>query len=351
LTGWRDLDDVRQPLPLDDWTADRLLAGMVDPDDAPPGYTGLARALGQARGPVEAGDLAGRELIVAAVTAAVADASPPTISTLPRRKSMLAKMFGTKLAAATLTTALLATGAAAATGSLPGPVQDAVSDVADRVGVTLPVGDAEDATPASSQGKDAHETRDGRADERDAAKAARAETEAEDGDGGDASDPATDLPLAPEVVDPQAENGIPTSLQGQHAHEVRDMRHSDDPAVAEGWKALRDSYHPEKNDSDPAGDEDDGTPASEQGTEAHAERDARLAENDTAKAARDDEKAQRPADEGDEAGDADEADDDADEADEDDSDDDADEDEDGKGDDDSDDDADEDDDAPADPAV
>ncbi|MGH2670969.1 MAG: hypothetical protein ACRDH5_17965, partial [bacterium] len=97
MTDRRDLDGVRQPLPLDDWTADRLLAGLVDPDDAPPGYAGLARALTGAHGPAEAGDLAGRERIVAAVAAAVADASPPTtVSTSPRRRPMISRLLGPK---------------------------------------------------------------------------------------------------------------------------------------------------------------------------------------------------------------------------------------------------------------
>jgi hypothetical protein len=244
MTGWRDLDVVRQPLPLDDWTADRLLAGMVDPDDAPPGYAGLARTLGQARGPVEAGELSGRELIVAAVTAAVADVSPPiTVSTSPRRKSMFTRLFGTKLAAATLTTALLASGAAAATGSLPGPVQDVVSDVADRVRVALPVGDAEEETPASQEGRDAHAARDIRHLERDAAKAA-AELIKEDKKTAKESAEAGEAETGGE----QPGKVTPVSEGGQNAHKVRDER----DALKGEHRAGEDAAAADEHDADKA---------------------------------------------------------------------------------------------------
>ncbi|MDQ3945065.1 MAG: hypothetical protein M3357_07955 [Actinomycetota bacterium] len=287
MTGWRDLDVVRQPLPLDDWTADRLLAGMVDPDDAPPGYAGLARALGQARGPVEAGELSGRELIVAAVTAAVADVSPPTtVSTSPRRKSMFTRLFGTKLAAATLTTALLATGAAAATGSLPGPVRDAVSGVADVVGVTLP--------DAASDTAELHV-----ADE--AERAARKAAHQADLADQKAQKAAEKILHQGEVDARQAENGAevveeqgtPASDEGVFAHRIRDLRHEG----AENWKAERDT----RKSQDPAGDdtqldEDKDTPASTEGAEAHARRDTHLGTVAAQKAERDALKAERPAD-------------------------------------------------------
>jgi len=312
MTGWRDLDDMRQPLPLDDWTADRLLAGLVEPDDAPPGYAGLARVLGQARGPVEAGELAGLELIVAAVTAAVADASPPTISTSPRRKSMFSKLLGAKLAAATMTTALLATGAAAATGSLPAPAQAVVSDAADAVGVHVPDAADQEARTAEREAAKA---------ERDADRAARKAAHEADVAEREAGEDAGDAPVVTghdEDVS-GAEHGIgkgdPQSQAGNVAHDRRDTHL--------GQVAERQADH----GTDPAG-EDDGTPAASQADEARAQREARLGLLEEQKAARDAEKAQRPADEGDEA--ADEADDESDadeDADEDESEEDEDEDE------------------------
>jgi len=42
---WRDLESEMQRLPLDTDTADRLLAGSVAPEDAPPGYARVATLL------------------------------------------------------------------------------------------------------------------------------------------------------------------------------------------------------------------------------------------------------------------------------------------------------------------
>jgi hypothetical protein len=51
--------------PLDDNTAERLVAGRLGPDDAPPGYAGVARVLQAAAGPADPGELAGREAALA----------------------------------------------------------------------------------------------------------------------------------------------------------------------------------------------------------------------------------------------------------------------------------------------
>jgi hypothetical protein len=51
--------------PLDDDTAERLVAGRVGPDDAPPGYAGVASVLQAAAGPAEPEELAGREAALA----------------------------------------------------------------------------------------------------------------------------------------------------------------------------------------------------------------------------------------------------------------------------------------------
>ena len=51
--------------PLDDDTAERLVAGRVGPDDAPPGYAGVAGVLQAAAGPAGPAELAGREAALA----------------------------------------------------------------------------------------------------------------------------------------------------------------------------------------------------------------------------------------------------------------------------------------------
>jgi hypothetical protein len=64
-------DDHLQPLvpepmvPLDDDTAERLLAGHLHPEDAPPGYAEVARVLQAAAGPPAREELAGEEAALA----------------------------------------------------------------------------------------------------------------------------------------------------------------------------------------------------------------------------------------------------------------------------------------------
>jgi hypothetical protein len=69
-------DDHLQPLvpkpmvPLDDDTAERLLAGRLHPEDAPPGYAEVARVLQAAAGPPAREELAGEEDALAGFRAA-----------------------------------------------------------------------------------------------------------------------------------------------------------------------------------------------------------------------------------------------------------------------------------------
>jgi len=107
------------PLVLDADTAERLLDGRVDPADAPPGYGPVAGLLAAAAAPASAAELAGQQLAVAAAFAAAAHPSHTT-----RRSSMLSTLLRAKVVAA-LATATIASGgvAAAATGTLPAPVQ------------------------------------------------------------------------------------------------------------------------------------------------------------------------------------------------------------------------------------
>jgi hypothetical protein len=53
-------------VPLDAGTAERLLSGRLDPDDAPPGYAEVARLLQAAATPPEPGDLTGQAAAMAA---------------------------------------------------------------------------------------------------------------------------------------------------------------------------------------------------------------------------------------------------------------------------------------------
>jgi hypothetical protein len=66
------LDPMVPPpmVPLDDDTAERLLAGRLHPEDAPPGYAEVARVLRAAAAPPSPEELAGREAALAGFRAA-----------------------------------------------------------------------------------------------------------------------------------------------------------------------------------------------------------------------------------------------------------------------------------------
>jgi hypothetical protein len=136
---------------LDEDTASRLLQGVVHPDDAPPGYAAVAGLLHSAAqlplGPVDEDAAA---TTVSAMVEVIRDATPaPEIS---RRKSMLGKLLAGKALAAVAVVGLTATGAAAATGSLPDQAQAVVSDAAGHVGVNI---------PHPNHGKSKHHRQDG----------------------------------------------------------------------------------------------------------------------------------------------------------------------------------------------
>jgi hypothetical protein len=125
---------VQDPPPSDDWfsdvrttrldpnTEDRLLAGAVQPDDAPPGYASVAELLQTARSGAttepHAQDAA-VDAMRAAVLTSLESASSATLRTDGRRK-MVSKTLTAKAAAAAAVVLLGAGSAAAATGALPG---------------------------------------------------------------------------------------------------------------------------------------------------------------------------------------------------------------------------------------
>ena len=122
---------------LDEDSASRLLQGLVQPDDAPPGYGAVAGLLNSAAqlpmGPV---DEDAATATVSAMVEVIRDATPaPQLS---RRNAMLGKLLAGKALAAVAVIGLTATGAAAATGTLPDQAQAVVSDAAGHVGVNIP---------------------------------------------------------------------------------------------------------------------------------------------------------------------------------------------------------------------
>jgi hypothetical protein len=116
---------------LDDDTAERLLDGALEGDDAPPDLAGVAHVLAAARRSPQPDELAGESTAREAFRSSL-----PTAGASVRRRR--GRPLAVAIAAAV---ALGATAAAAATGNLPDPAQNTVSDVLDRVGVSVPHAD------------------------------------------------------------------------------------------------------------------------------------------------------------------------------------------------------------------
>jgi len=158
------------PPPLDQATADQLLAGRLDPADAPPGYAAVARLLAAAAAPPGQEELAGERRAVTEF-AVVARSTPPTPTS--RRAGMPSKRFSVKAIAVAVTAVMTIGGiAAAATDRLPGSPRR----VADEV-------------PATTHGSVPPVTK-GAATRRDAAGSPTGGQKA--GTGPDASGPAMD---------------------------------------------------------------------------------------------------------------------------------------------------------------
>ena len=124
--------------PLDEDSADRLLQGLVHPDDAPPGYAAVADLLASAA-QLPLATTVDEDAASATVSAMVeAIRSAPSAPETQRRSSMVKKLLAGKALAAMAVVALTASGAAAATGSLPDPVQGVVAGAVSHVGVDIP---------------------------------------------------------------------------------------------------------------------------------------------------------------------------------------------------------------------
>jgi hypothetical protein len=124
-----DYPGEMQRLSLDVDTADRLLAGTVAPEDAPPGYARLSALL--AVEPTVDDVVADGDFID--MLAATVRSSPTTER--PSRRSIMPRI---KLAAALAVTALVGTTGLAFAGSLPGAAQDIASAMFAKAGVSVP---------------------------------------------------------------------------------------------------------------------------------------------------------------------------------------------------------------------
>jgi hypothetical protein len=135
-----DVDDIRL---LDDDTLDRLLLGRIAPDDAPPGFTGVAELVSALVAPATASELAGRDEAVSAAVMIISASAPTLVPAgrsggTPSRRSATSRFFKTKVASLAFAGTLLGTTGLAAAGVLPDPVQDAAHRILSTVGLDVP---------------------------------------------------------------------------------------------------------------------------------------------------------------------------------------------------------------------
>jgi hypothetical protein len=107
----------------DQWTTDRLVAGRLVADDAPPGYRRVAALLSAAGSRPEAEPVG-----PGAISSLVAAIHQELESQTPRRSPMFSKALAAKALAALSVLSLSAAAGAAATGNLPHSVQNTVAD-------------------------------------------------------------------------------------------------------------------------------------------------------------------------------------------------------------------------------
>jgi len=130
------MGDMRK-FPHGDPMADALLEGRVLPDDAPPGYQGVAELVRLAKGPASIDEQADEASVVTAMTVAIRGTAP-TINDRQGRPRMLGTLISTKVLAGVAAIVLGGGVAAAATGALPAPVQTPLSHGLSDVGISIP---------------------------------------------------------------------------------------------------------------------------------------------------------------------------------------------------------------------
>ncbi|HEU4398813.1 MAG TPA: hypothetical protein VFU54_13395, partial [Actinomycetota bacterium] len=87
------------PPTVDDETADRLLAGRLDPADAPPGYAAVPKLVAAATAPATTDELAGEPEAVARFAAA-AHSGSPTRASITRRAGVPRRLLTVRAAVA-----------------------------------------------------------------------------------------------------------------------------------------------------------------------------------------------------------------------------------------------------------
>jgi hypothetical protein len=125
------------PFALDAGTAERLVTGAVDVDDAPPQYRAVAATLSALRNPPESSELVGAPAAAERIAAAVVSER----AVRPARRSRRSTSRGRVLTACVAACGLVVTGGLAAAGALPDSAQRVASAVLGQVGISVPSGD------------------------------------------------------------------------------------------------------------------------------------------------------------------------------------------------------------------
>ena len=154
MTSWDDLEYEMRIVPLDANTSDRLLAGAVAPEDAPPGYADVARLLEALSAEPTADELAREAEHVAMVATAVLPSSGTQFSS-PTRSFIPFALSRPRIAAALIAAGLACTGGLASAGALPGAAQDIASAILGKVGISVPGSNENAGTHPSVRGASA----------------------------------------------------------------------------------------------------------------------------------------------------------------------------------------------------
>jgi hypothetical protein len=125
----------KDPLGLDEHTAERLLTNALPADDAPPPYRTVARVIEALAQEPTAAELDAEHETVLGITAAIASAPAPRT----RRSAVPAQLLSPRrLTALVAATGVALFGGLAAAGALPGAAQEAASDALEKVGISVP---------------------------------------------------------------------------------------------------------------------------------------------------------------------------------------------------------------------
>jgi hypothetical protein len=133
------IDDVADRLPpaLNAAASERMLHGLVSPDEAPTGYEGVARLVIAARRPPGPEEVAGTDAAVLAALMVLSERHR-TASPLVERARRVRRLFRIKVTAVAFAGTMIGTSGLAAAGVLPDPIQHAAAQVLGTVGIDVP---------------------------------------------------------------------------------------------------------------------------------------------------------------------------------------------------------------------